>query len=260
MNDNPSAFSPARIAPGETIRALRKRLGLTLGEVSARTGLGVSTLSKLEKGHASLTYEKLQLISGGLGVDMAQVLEPSGGGGGGSVAGARGVPPLTPAPLVRGTGRRVVQRHGEGMAVSNRTYRQTYLATELLNKRLTPMITEVRARSLDDFFSEFGGLTHHPGEEFIYALEGCIEFHTELYAPVLLNPGDSVYFDSAMGHAYVAASDGPCRMLSVCESVNDVHPSMSAPVAMPPIVRRAEAGTPSAPSAPSSAPSAKRKK
>jgi transcriptional regulator with XRE-family HTH domain len=240
MNDNPSAFSPARVAPGETIRALRKRLGLTLGEVSERTGLGVSTLSKLEKGHASLTYEKLQLISGGLGVDMAQVLEPSGSSGGG-VAGPRGGAALAPAPLVRGTGRRVVQRHGEGMAVSNRTYRQTYLATELLNKRLTPMITEVRARSLDDFFSEFGGLTHHPGEEFIYALEGCIEFHTELYAPVLLNPGDSVYFDSAMGHAYVAASDGPCRMLSVCESVNDVHPSMSAPVAMPPIVRRAEA-------------------
>ncbi|QNK68616.1 helix-turn-helix domain-containing protein [Variovorax sp. PAMC26660] len=203
---------------------MRKRLGLTLGEVSARTGLGVSTLSKLEKGHASLSYEKLHLISRGLGVDMAQVLEPLGSTGG--MAGARGAP----LPQGRTTGRRIVQRRGEGMAIGNRSYGQTYLATELLNKRLTPMVTEVRARSLDDFFAEFGGFIHHPGEEFSYALEGQIEFHTELYAPVLLNPGDSVYFDSDMGHAYLAVGDAPCRLLSVCESVGEAHPSMSASV------------------------------
>lgn len=250
MIEVPSAHSPSPTAPGDTIRALRKRLGLTLGEVSARTGLGVSTLSKLEKGHASLSYEKLHLISRGLGVDMAQVLEPSGSA---AVVGARGVP----APAGYSAGRRIVQRRGEGMAVGNRTYSQTYLATELLNKRLTPMVTEVRARSLDDFFAEFGGFIHHPGEEFSYALEGRIEFHTELYAPVVLNPGDSVYFDSAMGHAYLAVGDGPCRLLSVCESVGDAHPSMSAPVEMPAVVQRGEGGGADAPHA---APAARRKR
>ncbi|MDM0091446.1 MULTISPECIES: XRE family transcriptional regulator [unclassified Variovorax] len=251
MIEVPSAHAPASNAPGETIRALRKRLGLTLGEVSARTGLGVSTLSKLEKGHASLSYEKLHLISRGLGVDMAQVLEPSGSA---AVVGARGVP-STPAGY--SAGRRIVQRRGEGMAVGNRTYSQTYLATELLNKRLTPMVTEVRARSLDEFFAEFGGFIHHPGEEFSYALEGRIEFHTELYAPVVLNPGDSVYFDSAMGHAYLAVGEGPCRLLSVCESVGDAHPSMRAPAEMPPAVQRADAGAAKAPQA---APAERRKR
>ena len=40
--------------PGEAVRALRKRSGLTLTELASRTGLAVSTLSKLEMGHAYL--------------------------------------------------------------------------------------------------------------------------------------------------------------------------------------------------------------
>jgi hypothetical protein len=37
-----------------------------------------------------------------------------------------------------------------------------------------------------------------------------------LYAPVRLRAGDSIYFDSGMGHACIAAGDGPCRVLSLC--------------------------------------------
>jgi quercetin dioxygenase-like cupin family protein len=64
-------------------------------------------------------------------------------------------------------------------------------------------------------------MIRHSGEEFAYVLEGEIEFHTEFYAPVRLKPGESVYFDSGMGHAYLAASDGPCRILSVCTGGSD---------------------------------------
>ena len=61
------------ITPGEHIRSLRKRLGLTLSQVGERTGLAVSTLSKLEKGHVSLSYDKLMLLSRGLGVDLSLI-------------------------------------------------------------------------------------------------------------------------------------------------------------------------------------------
>ena len=60
--------------PGDHIRSVRRRLGLTLSDVSGRTGLAVSTLSKLEKGNMSLSYDKLMLLSKGLGVDMAELL------------------------------------------------------------------------------------------------------------------------------------------------------------------------------------------
>ncbi len=186
--------------PGEAIRALRKRSGLTLTELASRTGLAVSTLSKLEMGHVSASYDKLMLISKGLDVDMAELLD------------------TTPHPTGAATygGRRVVHRAGEGQHVETRSYSQTYLATELLNKRMTPIHVEHNARTLDEFIAEFGGFIRHPGEEFTYVLEGEIAFHTELYAPLLLKAGDSIYFDSEMGHAYLKAADVPCRTITAC--------------------------------------------
>jgi transcriptional regulator with XRE-family HTH domain len=187
--------------PGDTIRAIRKKLGLTLNEVGRRTGMAVSTLSKLEKGRVSLSFDKLLAISKALGVDMAELLEPaphheSSG-----------------APL---RGRRVVQRADEGQLVETRSYRQLYLATELLHKRMTPIVVQLCARTMEEFREEFGSLIRHPGEEFVYVIEGELEFHSELYAPLRLSAGDSMYFDSEMGHAYLNASDPPCRVVVSC--------------------------------------------
>ncbi len=187
-------------SPGDHIRSVRKRLGLTLSQVGERTGLAVSTLSKLEKGNVSLSYDKLMLLSRGLGVDMAELLRDAQ------------APRATPS----GGGRRVVHRAGDGQVVDTQSYKQTYLASELLNKRFTPLIAEVRARTLEEFKSEFGDLIRHPGEEFAYVLEGEVAFHSELYAPVVLKPGDSIFFDSEMGHAYLKAADGPCRLVATC--------------------------------------------
>lgn len=192
--------------PGEHIRSVRKRLGLTLSQVGERTGLAVSTLSKLEKGNVSLSYDKLMLLSRGLGVDMAELLQDTQGGG------ARAAP--------GGGGRRVVHRAGDGQVVDTQSYKQTYLASELLNKRFTPLIAEVRARTLDEFKAEFGDLIRHPGEEFAFVIEGEVVFHSDLYAPVTLKAGDSIFFDSEMGHAYLKASDATCRLIATCAPRN----------------------------------------
>ncbi len=188
-------------SPGARIRALRLGQGLTLAQLSARIGLAISTLSKLEKGAISLSYDKLLLISEGLGIDMASLVDPK--------------PQLPRIPGLT-AGRRVLQRAGEGQVVETSSYRQTYLATELLNKKMTPIFVEIRARTLDEFVAEFGGLIRHPGEEFSYVLEGELDFHSELYAPVRLRAGDSIYFDSEMGHAYLNATTGRCRLLCTC--------------------------------------------
>jgi mannose-6-phosphate isomerase-like protein (cupin superfamily) len=81
---------------------------------------------------------------------------------------------------------------------------------------MTPILVEIRARTLDEFIAEFGGLISHPGEEFTYVLEGELDFHSELYAPVRLRAGDSIYFDSEMGHAYLKATPERCRLLCSC--------------------------------------------
>lgn len=190
------------VSPGATIRALRLGKGLTLAQVSERTGLAVSTLSKLEIGSVSLSYDKLMLISKGLGVDMASLVDPK--------------PQTARTAGLAAAGRRAVQRSGEGQLVETHSYRQMYLATELLNKKMTPMFVEIRARTMAEFNEEFGGLIRHPGEEFTFVIEGELDFHSELYAPVRLRAGDSIYFDSEMGHAYLKASEGPCRLVCSC--------------------------------------------
>jgi transcriptional regulator with XRE-family HTH domain len=186
--------------PGAVLRRLRMQRGWTLSDVSRRTGLPVSTLSKVENDKMSLTYDKLTRISEGLEIDISRLF-----GGAEEIEEA-------PSPS---TGRRSITRAGEGKAIETANYGHLYPAADLLNKRIVPIMAEVRVRKLEDF----GELIRHPGEEFAFVVEGEVELHTELYAPVRLKAGDSIYFDSGMGHAYINVGKGTCRVLSVCSGV-----------------------------------------
>ena len=194
--------------PGAALKALRRKHGWTLAEIARRTGLPISTLSKIENDKMSLNYDKLVRISTGLQVDISALF--SGDAGVGAVNGAGG--------------RRSIARAGEGKAIKTPNYGHLYPAWDLLNKSLIPIVAELRARTIE----EFGELIRHPGEEYAFVLEGEVDFYTSLYAPVRLKAGDSIYFDSDMGHAYIAASDGPCRVLSVCLAPDKRRPLMTA--------------------------------
>jgi quercetin dioxygenase-like cupin family protein len=54
----------------------------------------------------------------------------------------------------------------------------------------------------------------HDGEEFIYLLEGVLEFRTE-NQQYILYPGDSLYFESSIPHAYRALERKNARALTV---------------------------------------------
>lgn len=184
----------ARLGP--VARTLRKRRGWTLSELARRSGLSVSTLSKAERDQQALTYDKLLQLAQGLQVDISTLFDGDVGA----------------MELEHAASRRSISRIDDGSVVDTDNYNYLYLCTELLRKKFVPIITEVKARSLE----EFGELVRHAGEEFSYVLEGTIEVHTEYYAPALLNTGECMYIDSRMGHAYVARGDGRCRMLSIC--------------------------------------------
>src|SRR5690606_32187936 len=102
--------------------------------------------------------------------------------------------------------------------VNTPNYDYYYLCPELRRKRMIPVLTRTRAKSLD----EFGKLVHHSGEEYIHVLEGRLEVHTEFYDPIVLGPGESVYIDSNMGHAYIAAEGcDEAVVLGVCSSADE---------------------------------------
>jgi transcriptional regulator with XRE-family HTH domain len=184
------------VKPGAALKALRVERGWSLNEVSKRTGLPLSSLSKIENDKMDLTLDKLLRITVALETDIAALFTPPS-------------PPYSQGEV---SGRRSITRAGEGKAVETHIGQYRYLAYELLNKHSIPMIIDVAAKSLE----EFGEFNRHPGEEILYVIDGELDLYTNMYLPVNLKKGDSMYFDSNMGHAYIAVGAEPCRILSVC--------------------------------------------
>lgn len=166
-----------------------------MSEASKLTGISTSALSKVENNQMQLTYDKLMGLASGLGVDISELFA------------------LEKHPD-RFIGRRSIDQPGEGAVVATQHYHYRYLSAELSSKGMIPTIGEVHARTM----KEFGPLLSHLGEEFIYVLEGEIEFHCDSYAPTILKTGAALYFDARMGHAYLKASEAPARILTVCTS------------------------------------------
>ena len=198
----PARFGPASAAPedssvdlGQRLKRMRLDNGWTLEEVSRLTGVARSTLSKIENGQMSPTYDVLQRITRGTGLDIVELFD------------AR----RTSVPF----GRRSVTRRGEGKAHRTATYAYEVLATDLSQKEILPFKARVSARSLDDF----DGWVRHQGEEFICVLSGRVEVYTEFYEPVVLEVGDSTYFDSQMGHAVISVGEEDAEILWVCTGI-----------------------------------------
>ena len=169
---------------GALLRGLRHREGWTLKEMSAKSGIPFSTLSKIEHDRLTLSFDKLQHLSQRLGMRMSELFAEETG---------------DPTPAV--TARRSLGDIDKSVRVKTPNYDYYYLCTELRRKRMVPVITKIRASSRE----EFGELVRHDGEEFIYVLKGQIVVHTQFYDPVTLEEGQAIYIDSGMGHAYVAA-------------------------------------------------------
>jgi transcriptional regulator with XRE-family HTH domain len=188
--------------PSRAIRDVRIAQGLSLRALSARAGLPYSTLSKLENGKMALTYDKLIRLAQALNVDIKEI-----------IAGDDKPPP----PVA--VGRRSVTRAGEGLDADSEQHHHHYPAADLLGKMMTPILIDVQARSVE----ELGGLVRHSGEEYLYVLRGTMELHSDVYAPLTLTAGDSIYFDSGMAHGYVRTSHEPCTVLAVCAGQGIQH-------------------------------------
>ena len=171
---------------GALLRKLRSRHGWTLKQMSQNSGIPLSTLSKVEHDRLSLTYDKLHQVSQRLGIAISELFAETG----------QDSPPTV-------TARRSLGDIDQALHVETPNYDYYFLCTELRRKRMIPVVTKIRAKTPQ----EFGELVHHPGEEFIYVLRGRVVVNTEFYDPVVLGEGQSIYIDSSMGHAYLAAED-----------------------------------------------------
>lgn len=186
---------------GALLRGVRNREGWTLKQMSEKSGIPVSTLSKVEHDRLTLTYEKLYLVAQRLGMRMSELFAET--------------QDEEPAAV---TARRSLCDVKHAVRVETDNYDYYYLCTDLRRKRMIPVVSKIRAKTSE----EFGDLAHHAGEEFVYVLNGRVMVNTEHYDSVILEEGQSMYIDSSMGHAYLAA-DGcdEATVLAVMSSADE---------------------------------------
>lgn len=176
---------------GVRVRDLRKARNWTLEQAAQQAGLARSTLSKIENGQMSPTYDALKKLAVGLEISVPQL--------------------FTPPVREQVNGRLAVTKSGDGTAHATVTYEHELLADALTKKQMLPYRARVRARDM----AEFDGWVRHDGEEFLYVLTGIVLLFTEFYEPIEMRRGDSAYYDASMGHNVISLSDEDATILWV---------------------------------------------
>ncbi|MEM9129342.1 MAG: XRE family transcriptional regulator [Pseudomonadota bacterium] len=181
---------------GERVRDLRKSHGWTLEQAASQAGLARSTLSKIENGQMSPTYDALKKLALGLKISVPQL--------------------FTPPQRDQISGRMAVTKTGQGTKHATSTYEHELLGDALSKKKMLPYRACIRARSFD----EFDGWVRHDGEEFLYVLTGVIRLYSEFYEPIDMRRGDSAYYDATMGHNVISLSNEDATILWVTSLTN----------------------------------------
>lgn len=184
-----------RVQLGLSLREHRKARRLTLKDLSGHSGVALSTLSKMELGQISVSYEKLAAVARALSLDVGQLLD----------ARAAVPEPGAAKPVV------VWSEAGGAPAYSSGNYHYGALAASFPGKRMTPMHGRILARSR----GQFPDFIRHAGQEFVVVLSGRVRIEFETGDTVEVGRHESAYFDSGVGHIYLSLGRGDAQVLVV---------------------------------------------
>jgi transcriptional regulator with XRE-family HTH domain len=176
---------------GSAIRQLRSRHGLTIADIADRAGISRGMLSKIENSQTAASLETLAQIASALGVTLSHLFsnydKPRGG-----------------AQLVKS---------GKGMEVVRRGTRNGHTYHLLAYDQGPKKTFEPFLIILEDSGEKFSTF-EHTGTEFIYMLEGQLEYRVgeEVY---LLEAGDSLTFRGEIPHRPERMLMMPIRFLAI---------------------------------------------
>ncbi len=168
---------------GQKIKTLRQRKGLSLREMADKSSLSVPLLSQIESEVVAPPVATLLKISRALNVNIGYFFQEE-------ESGKRAV-------IVRKNERKQVFRriHEDPSKVG---YYYESLAYPKADKHMEPFQVQFEVKKKEDLI-----FFNHKGEEFVFVLEGQLECNYE-DETFLLDPGDSLYFDSGFPHAFRA--------------------------------------------------------
>jgi quercetin dioxygenase-like cupin family protein len=176
---------------GERIREAREMRGLTLEDLSSRSGVSVDGLERVEANRAIPPLGQLVRLGKALEMKMGYFL-------------SAGVD--KPMCVVRSDARPKVARHGKHRS-EQYGYVYESLAPEKTNRLVEPFLVTLTP-------TEFGEFSSHDGQEFLFVLEGEIRVQVGKDVEVL-RAGDSVYYDSTHPHLVKCYGERPAKILAV---------------------------------------------
>jgi transcriptional regulator with XRE-family HTH domain len=177
-------------AIGQNVRLLRQQQGLTVADMAVRVGISKAMLSKIENAQTSCSLSTLALLAKGLDVPVTSLF--------------RGSDVERPAAFVKaGTGARIVRN---GTKEGHEYELLGSLRGE--HKRLECLMVTLSEKS------QTYPLFQHPGTEFIYMIDGVMDY-SHSRSVYRLESGDSLQFDGEGAHGPADLVRLPIRFLSV---------------------------------------------
>jgi quercetin dioxygenase-like cupin family protein len=172
---------------GEKIKLLRQKAGVLPEDLAPILDLPGAILAKIENGVIEPTVATLLKCSQYFDVSMESFFSDD--------------PLDKPLQIVRAEEHDQVERK-RASGDTPASYRYHALAPNLKAKNMQPFFI-----TLDPATKEDLPTLSHEGEEFIYVLEGNIDFHADKEV-LNLRPGDSIYFHSEIPHALYGKGAG----------------------------------------------------
>ena len=102
-------------------------------------------------------------------------------------------------------------RKGKGVSVERRKqYRYQSLAYNFIHKKAEPFLVTVEPALTGEPVS----FNSHPGQEFNFVLDGTLKVIIDGHE-LVLEEGDSLFFDSSVNHGMQAMNNKPARFLAI---------------------------------------------
>jgi transcriptional regulator with XRE-family HTH domain len=180
------------IRVGEKIKELREDQALGLEEFAKRVGISPSVLNQIENHLVSPPLGTLIKIAHGLNVSVSVFF----GGETSSYS------------LVRKDERKKVSRFASKDGVSY-GYSYESLGFDKKERNMEPFLVTLQKTPM-----EAKSLSSHPGEEFIYVLEGKVLVQLGDHSDIL-EPHDSIYYDANMLHHVSAHECDEAKIVAV---------------------------------------------
>ena len=177
---------------GERVKSVRESRGLSLEDIAQRTGLDVPILAQIESGDLAPPLGTVIKIAKALEMKMGYFISGEED---------------RAYTIVRRNDRKIVSRY-DSKKGKHYGYGYESLAPQKRDRHMEPFLVTLEPAETDEERS------NHDGQEFIFVLQGEMEVRLGEERH-LLEPGDSIYYDSTVPHLVKCHGGETTKILAV---------------------------------------------